>query len=264
MSKTETKETPAAPAAAAKAKPPTETEGFELKPQEVVVTYQDPETDTKVSHIFGRLLNRIDRRQIILEQGKQVTKRNIHFFDGDVDAAFAQAYDHMIVGVSGFTVNGKPARAEDVKVRLNPRRKRRAIEDTEQLKVREADIDFAELGESGDAAAVEIEVLQGASTVTVKHVFDGPLTAKELRTLSNRTVGFRAESRDVIRVQSSGAIDVVEAIYDSKLADVDGYLYEGEPLTPKVNKWLRSIPIDHKLLAIGELRRRVERPDPSS
>ena len=238
--------------------------GFELKPTEVVVELV--RGNARMKHIFNRLLNRGERINIAVAAG-QVTNKGDDVIVGSLDAdnAYKNAWDNMIVAISGYTIDGKPVTLDEGRDRIYTQHKRTAINGTNQIRVRSED---SIIDETMDLAinnetTVIIEAKQGAEICEILFGFQRSLKDSELRELQQRAKRYRQE-REGLVIGSKDSLMAVEALFDKLIEKVDGYLIAGAPLMDSKD-WLKQIPIDHKTVAFAELRRRatVELNDPS-
>lgn len=225
---------------------------FELQPDSIRV-----EVKRGVYHVFNRLLSADERMTIMRESSKQKVENGILYFDGDVDRAFANAWEHMIEAVDGYRLGGEPIDLERARPLIKGGQKRRAIERTETLRV--VDDDAMDSGEDLDVddLTVAMEIRQGDAQIAVAHKFGGPLTAQDLQELRRHRGGLKAQDRWTQRwVGDTGFAKAAREIYDRLIGGVEGYLVRGFP-AGEAEEWRKHIPVDHKTLAIGELRNRA-------
>jgi len=230
--------------------------GFELKPSEVAVHLETG--NARVTHIFSRLLDRGERINITAAAAQQEFKGDEIILDaGDSDAAYKNAWDNMIKAVEGYRLGGQPASLEAARDRIYTQHKRAAIDGTNQVRVRRDDGLDEEIDlDACDESTVILEAQQGAETHEIEFGFRRPLDNAELRKLQQRGMRFKQAPGGGLIVGSKDSLRQIEELFDQLIESVEGYLVEGVPIIA-VPEWPREVPIDHKALAVGELRRRA-------
>jgi len=231
--------------------------GFELKPSEVAVHLETG--NARVTHIFSRLLDRGERINITAAAAQQEFKGDEIILDaGDSDKAYLNAWDHMIKGIEGYRLGGKPASLEAARDRIYTQHKRAAIDGTNQVRVKRDDGPDEEIDlDAGDESMVILQAQQGAETHEIEFGFRRPLDNAELRELQKRGMHFKQARGGGLTVGSKDSLRQLETVFDKLIDKVEGYLVEGAPVMESRQDWLREIPIDHKAMAVGELRRRA-------
>ena len=230
--------------------------GFELKPSEVAVHLETG--NARVTHIFSRLLDRGERINITAAAAQQEFKGDEIILDaGDSDGAYLNAWDHMIKGIEGYRLGGKPASLEAARDRIYTQHKRAAIDGTNQVRVKRDDGPDEEIDlDAGDESMVILQAQQGAETREIEFGFRRPLNNAELRELQKRGMRFKQAHGGGLIVGSKDSLRQIETVFDQLIESIEGYLIDGRPIMVGAG-WLREIPIDHKAMAVGELRRRA-------
>lgn len=229
--------------------------GFELKPTEVAV-HLEIGGNSKVTHIFSRLMNRGERLNITAATGQQEFKGEEIILDaGDSDAAYANAWDHMIKGIEGYTLKGKPASLEAARDKIYTQHKRTAIDGTNQVRVkRDEGLDEEIALDAGDESTVILEARQGAETYEITFRFSRLPNNAELRKLQQRGMRFRQSRGGGLVVGSKDTLRQIEELFDQLIDSIEGYLIEGMPVMECADP-KSEVPVDHKATVIGELRR---------
>jgi len=231
--------------------------GFELKPSEVAVHLEIGGSAT-VTHIFSRLMDRGERINITAAAGQQEFRGEEIILDaGDSDTAYANAWNGMIKDVRGYRLGGQAASLEAARDRIYTQHKRAAIDGTNQVRIkRDEGLDEEIDLDAGDESMVVLEARQGAETHEIEFGFRRPLDNAELRELQKRGMHFKQARGGGLTVGSKDSLRQLETVFDKLIDKVEGYLVEGVPIMA-VPEWPREVPIDHKAVAIGELRRRA-------
>jgi len=240
--------------------------GFELEPEEIAVHLKIH--GATVTHVFSRLMNRGERINCAVAESKQELKGDeIIIGSDDVDTAYSNAWKNMIKDISGYTGHGKPLSLEEARDKIYTQHKKAAVKATNNVVVirpgetlGEETLDIFEMD-----TVVELDANQGGRSYTIQFSLKRPLSDKELHALQREGSRFKTGHRGGVIIGSPKVLHKIEEIFDGIISSVSGYLVKGKPLTPKTANWLRNIPIDHKAMVIGELRRRItaEEADPN-
>ena len=231
-------------------------DGYELNPSEVAVHLEVG--GARLTHIFSRLLNRGERINITAAAAQQEFRGDEIILDaGNSEEAYANAWTNMIGDVQGYVLGGKPAGLEAAREKIPAQHKRAALDATNQVRVkRGSELNEAFDLDSAGKSAVILEAKQGATTKEIGLLFSRPLNDSELRQLQKRGMRFKQGLDGGLIVGSKDSLRLVEEFFDNLLTAVLGYDFDGKPVNAEKD-WLKKIPIDHKAMAVGELRRRA-------
>lgn len=259
MSKTETK------AEATEVKQEEKIEGYELCPSEIDIhfTMQVDEgakiINYPVSHRISRFTDNEERLELARQEHMTETVKGETIHAGDRRSILCEIWEKVILGVAGYTVNGKPTRLEDpipdaLKARIPLSHRAAALGNLEKIRIRgeneEVEEITADVGFSiSDNDVVKLTLVRGDEEFDVVYTFD-EISPLEIAKAQLKIKESKAGQKTLHRM---GSPKKILEFFDEKIKKVEGYLYQGKELMLE-KSWLKLLPFDHKLTVLTKLQ----------
>lgn len=232
---------------------------LELHPDEVVVVkrYEINGRTSEFVHTFRAYPEKGTILNIQRETGKRQVVNDEFTASGDADRIFSAAYDDLIVKAEGYRAGDRTATLEEIKARLPVAHKRAAIEAMLKHDVAPEsgeELDGLDLNTGEEEMRVELTMNGGA--LKLVH-FLRPLQPLSLAKLF-RGARWRYREDNVMELHGADIYRRAEEVYDANVLRVQGYLWNGVPLSQAGEEWRRRVPLNHKASVIGAIRERLE------